>query len=63
MKCRAQANNSGFVIYSEAIPKLVAEEGYGALYKGFNALLMRDFPGWGTYFYSYEWLQKLVGIK
>jgi hypothetical protein len=24
---------------------------------------MRDFPGWGIYFFSYEALQKLVGIK
>ena len=56
MKCRAQANNQEFVVYKEAIPKLIAEEGYRGLYKGFMALLMRDFPGWGTYFYSYELL-------
>ena len=32
------------------------------LYKGFGALMLRDVPGWGVYFYSYELLKDMFGI-
>ena len=34
-----------------------------SLYKGFTALLLRDVPGWGVYFWSYEFLKEMFGIK
>jgi len=48
--------------YTEAIPELIRSEGYAGLYKGFGALVCRDIPGWGVYFWTYEVLKKYFGI-
>lgn len=48
--------------YRKAIPELIRSEGFGGLYKGFGALMLRDVPGWGVYFYSYEALKEQFGI-
>mmetsp|Transcript_30996 Transcript_30996/g.22529 ORF Transcript_30996/g.22529 Transcript_30996/m.22529 type:complete len:139 (-) Transcript_30996:445-861(-) len=50
LKCRAQIKRDGFVKYSEAIPELIANEGYLGLYKGFVPCFCRDVPAWGVYF-------------
>ena len=48
--------------YRLAIPVLMRNEGFGGLYKGFGALMLRDVPGWGVYFWSYEMLKNFFGI-
>lgn len=48
--------------YREAIPALIRNEGFSGLYKGFGALLLRDVPGWGVYFFSYAFLKRVMGI-
>ena len=48
--------------YRKAIPQLLRSEGFGGLYKGVGALMMRDVPGWGVYFYTYESLKEYFGM-
>ena len=63
LKVRAQVNRVDHIKYTEAIPELIRNEGYGGLYKGFGALMLRDVPGWGTYFFTYAFLKKLFGME
>jgi hypothetical protein len=42
------------------IPEIIAEEGYRGLFRGIVAQSMRDVPGYGIYFYSYEVFKVLV---
>ena len=49
--------------YSQAIPKLISNEGFLGLYKGFLALVLRDVPGWGVYFYTYAVFKRFFGIN
>lgn len=46
----------------EVVPHLIKNEGYLSLYKGITATLLRDVPGWGIYFYSYEVLKQWAAI-
>ena len=62
LKVRAQVNRVDSIKYREEIPKLIRGEGYAGLYKGFGALLLRDVPGWGVYFWCYEYLKCFMGI-
>ena len=56
-------NRQEFIRYREAIPLMMRTEGSMSLYKGFGALLLRDVPGWGVYFCSYEILKDLFGVS
>lgn len=62
LKVRAQINRVENIKYRNEIPKLMHNEGFGGLYKGFGALMLRDVPGWGVYFWSYEMLKNFFGI-
>ena len=42
-----------FLNYREYIPKLVANEGFIALYRGFWPTFWRDMPAWAAYFYFF----------
>ena len=59
LKCKAQITKDSAVSYRQMIPRIVEAEGYRGLYRGFWATCMRDIPGWGVYFYSYEVFKKL----
>lgn len=59
LKCKAQITKDSAVSYRQMIPRIVESEGYRGLYRGFWVTLMRDVPGWGVYFYSYEVFKKL----
>ena len=56
LKVRAQVNRTEFVRYRTAVPLIIQNEGFGALYKGLTALMLRDAPAWGVYFWAYQWL-------
>ena len=62
LKVRAQVNRVENMQYRKEIPKLIRNEGFLGLYKGFGALMLRDVPGWGVYFLSYECLKRQFGI-
>ena len=47
-------SRDSFLNYREYIPKLIANEGFVALYRGFWATFWRDVPSWGIYFYVFE---------
>ena len=62
LKVRAQVNRVQNIKYGQEIRKLIKNEGYGGLYKGWAALLYRDVPAWGAYFYAYEFLKERAGV-
>lgn len=63
LKVRAQVNRVENVQYRKEIPKLISNEGFSGLYKGFGALVLRDVPGWGVFFLAYEWLKRIFGVQ
>ena len=63
LKVRAQVNRIEHINYGQAIRKLISTEGYIGLYKGFTALMLRDVPGWGTYFWTYSVLKEQFGVN
>jgi solute carrier family 25 (mitochondrial carnitine/acylcarnitine transporter), member 20/29 len=54
-------SRDNFLKYREYVPKLVATEGFTALYKGFWATFWRDMPAWAAYFYFYAAFKELFG--
>ncbi|TNV77046.1 hypothetical protein FGO68_gene14896 [Halteria grandinella] len=60
LKCRAQATKEEKPSYRKLVPKIISEEGYKGLYRGCFVQAMRDVPGWGIYFYSYEVFKHLM---
>lgn len=57
LKCRAQVNRDGHIVYKEVITQIMREEGIRGLYRGGLAQLYRDLPGWGSYFWAYEFMK------
>jgi solute carrier family 25 carnitine/acylcarnitine transporter 20/29 len=62
MKIRSQVKKEAFPQYKRDFNQIVKNEGYPALYKGFWATMWRDVPGWGVYFWAYEYLKIRFGI-
>ena len=63
LKVRAQVNRVESIKYGRAVMDLMRTEGFGGLYKGFGALMLRDVPGWGVYFATYEILKTQFKIQ
>ena len=63
LKMRAQNNRNDMTSYRVLLPHILKNEGYRGLFKGFWATLLRDVPGLGFYFYTYEFLKKKYNIK
>ena len=62
IKCRAQIDRCEGFRYREAIPKIVRNEGFFALYKGITPLIFRDVPAFAIYFWSYEFLKEIFRL-
>ena len=60
LKCKAQATKDGHARYRTLIPEIVKAEGYKGLFRGMSVQALRDIPGWGIYFYSYEVFKVLI---
>jgi hypothetical protein len=45
------------------LPKIIKNEGFKGLYKGFWPTFIREVPGWGSYFYAYEALKDILKDK
>lgn len=60
LKCKAQATKDGHASYRTLIPEIVKAEGYKGLFRGLSVQALRDVPGWGIYFYSYEVFKVLI---
>jgi len=64
LKVRAQVNRVESINYGKATMALLRNEGFfGGVYKGMMALMMRDVPGWGIYFFSYEFLKRQFNMQ
>lgn len=59
LKCKAQLTKDSTVSYRQMIPQIIETEGYRGLYRGLLATCIRDIPGYGVYFYSYEVFKQL----
>lgn len=46
----------------EGTKRILAVEGWTGMYKGLGALMLRDIPGWGMYFWLYEFLKRMTGL-
>ena len=60
LKIRAQNTMGSHYSYREEVPKILKQEGYRCLFKGFWATACRDVPGWAVYFYVYEGLKSMI---
>ena len=58
LKCRAQVTLNGKLNYPAEIRSVLSEQGVRGLYRGFWMTACRDVPGWGSYFWTYEWLKE-----
>ena len=64
LKVRAQINRTENINYLRATIALLRNEGFvGGVYKGMLALLLRDVPGWGVYFWCYEFLKRQFNMQ
>ena len=64
LKVRAQVNRVDNIKYMRASVALLRNEGFfRGIYKGMFALLLRDVPGWGVYFWAYEWLKGMFKLQ
>ena len=64
LKVRAQVNRVDNINYMRETIKLLRNEGFfGGVYKGILSLLLRDVPGWGVYFWSYEFLKRRFNLQ
>jgi len=57
LKCRAQIRKDKNFSYMKEIQLIVKSEGIKGLYRGFMITALRDIPGWGIYFATYEKLK------
>ena len=62
LKCKAQATKDGHASYRQLVPEIVRTEGYRGLFRGMPVQALRDIPGWGIYFYSYEVFKVMMYI-
>ena len=55
LKIKKQGNATKDLSYF----KIIQSEGVSGLFKGLSVTVVRDVPGWCSYFYSYTWLKRL----
>lgn len=54
MKIKKQAYKGENLTYSS----IIKQEGVKGIFKGYNATVMRDVPGWCAYFFAYDFLKR-----
>ena len=62
LKTRAQVNTHEFVKYRHLIADIIHKEGFRGFLKGITPGLIRDVPGTGAYFWTYQYLKTLLGL-
>ena len=58
LKVRAQFENKKNMNYTDEIRRIYRNEGPRGFYNGYTAMLIRDLPGFGWYFFLYEFLKR-----
>ena len=58
LKIRAQTKRDSRMSYKQELREILAKEGYYGLTRGYMIQLIRDVPGYGTYFVVYENLRR-----
>ena len=53
LKSRAQMTKDGRLNYRREVARIIQQDGYRGLFRGFWATFWRDVPGWGVYFGCY----------
>eukprot|EP00347_Sterkiella_histriomuscorum_P013990 403362588 len=57
LKCKAQVMKDQHLPMRQLMLQTIKNDGFVSLYRGFAANCIRDIPGWGLYFYTYELLK------
>lgn len=63
LKVRAQFNQRAQIRYVDEMKRIYRTEGPTGFLKGYQGMLLRDFPGFGFYFCTYEYLKRQFGIE
>ena len=63
LKVRAQFNQRAQIRYVDEIKRIYRTEGPAGFLKGYQGMLLRDFPGFAFYFCFYENLKRQFGIE
>ena len=58
LKVRAQNNMTQSIHYREEIGRIYRTEGLNGFLRGYQGMLLRDFPGFAYYFFTYELLKR-----
>ena len=58
LKCRAQVKFDGTINYTQETKAIINEQGFRGMYRGLTACALRDVPGWGIYFCTFEYLKQ-----
>ena len=61
LKTRAQLEKSKYMKYSEIVPIIYRERGIRGFFQGYWITFLREVPGWGLYFGSFEYFKQHYG--
>ena len=63
LKVRAQENKDKVMKYHKEIIRIYQEDGLMGFSKGYQAMLVRDGPGFGLYFMGFEFNKRFLGVS
>ena len=63
LKVRAQENKNHRLSYIKEIRRIYWLEGMQGFMRGYQAMLLRDAPGFGVYFCSFEFFKRTFGVS
>ena len=62
LKVRAQHSKTERMSYRKEIARIYSTEGLKGFSRGYQGMLIRDAPGFGLYFCTYEALKRQLGV-
>ena len=60
LKVRAQHNKQKNISYRKEIGRIYRNEGFAGFFNGYTGMLLRDAPGFGWYFFTYELFKRKI---
>ena len=63
LKVRAQNNKNSQMNYTKEIKRIYKNEGLRGFAKGYQGMFLRDAPGFGIYFTTYEFLKRSFNVS
>ena len=63
LKVRAQHESRKEIKYREEIKRIYRNEGLKGFFRGYQGMFVRDVPGFATYFMTYEFIKRNLGVS